>query len=73
MGGVAYEKLETLESVFNRYKPNTGILLNTKDELRTMISKASRRIVIRSFSKEKTHVSRSFNDDGTMKINMIKG
>ena len=72
VGGVVYEKLETLESLHNKYRPNTGLLVNTKAELRTMIGKATRRIVVRSFSKENRQATRSFNDDGTMKVIVLK-
>lgn len=55
--------LETLESVVDRYRPGRPILFNPKTELRDMISKASRRIVVRSFSTNSKSFERQTLDD----------
>lgn len=53
------EYLETLESVMDNYRKPKLLRVNHRNEIREMVQKASRRIVVRSFSK------RSFDDSQT--------
>ena len=50
------EYLETLESIMDNYRKPKLLRINHRNEIREMVQKASKRIVIRSFSK------RSFDD-----------
>ena len=53
------EYLETLESVMDNYRKPKLLRVNHRNEIRDMVQKASRKIVVRSFSK------RSFDDSQT--------
>lgn len=54
--------METLESVVDRYRPERSLLFNPKAELRDMINKIGRRIVVRGFGKNSRSVERSHMD-----------